>query len=752
MNKRIVNKSGILFLLVIFAGLAYACTYACTTCPNTPPSKPNVYITPSNPTTNDDLYCYANSYDPECDTLTYHYRWYRDGVLYTTQSTTSNYSSISKNSTNYSETWRCVVKAFDGRDYSEENSDSVTIQGEPCIDFEITTGTDSVTMKRNDTKTLSFWLRNKGNYSICINLRTSNSSSYIESWASRESVCLNAYESKQLSLTIKTNNASVGYYSVKIRGEGCYTREKEITVKVEEPCQPPQCCPYPPCYTPTPVPTCGTYYYPCYTPTPTPSCQPYCGQPIEIVPIRTSVCQESKGTISVLVKNLTNNELVVRLESSSVGFSSSFEQSAVVLSANQEKYVNLNVYMQCQSGEQYVTIYGKVDGYTLQRRANFTVISCPKPETRNFSIEVPVACTSMQKMQNANIAFTVKNLSRYSQTVNLQAVSSIVSEVDQTSVTLGPYESKTVYVRAYARETDKPGKQYITLYGWQDSYKEKKELCVEVQQMHKTLVSLVNNDIKIPQCSYGVFTMTVHNAGDTVQNYKISTNNPTKATIKFSESSFSLYPGEAKEVFITVNVPVDMPLAKYSTDIVVENSSVWVRTIYFDVTKGSETPSTAPVEGERPVILSYPVNMAIIPGTEKQFSIVLHNPTSRAVTVSIDFGLPQGLYSQTKSVYLAPGATETVITSIGADAKITPDRHYDGLLRLRFENTEVSKPVSIYVETVPASQDGAAIGLLTLENPWVIGLIIVVAFIAIVLILNALGGRQKKAEFMLYRR
>ncbi|MEM4662920.1 MAG: hypothetical protein QXM75_02780 [Candidatus Diapherotrites archaeon] len=746
-----MKKNGVLSLiglvlvfifLGVFAGTVSACnyTYTCTTCPNTLPTKPNVYIMPSNPTTNDDLYCYANSYDPDCDTITYHYRWYRNGVLYYTESTTSNYTYISSINTSYSDTWKCVVKAFDGRNYSEENSAIVKIAGDPCIDFDITTSTSSITMKRNDTQTLSFWVQNKGNYSICVNLRSNTSSSSISSWVARENVCVNANESKLLSITIRTSDTPIGNYSVRIIGESnCYTKQREITVKVEDDsCYYPPCCPYPPCYTPTPT-------QPCY---------PYCGQPIELVPIRTSICKNSKGTISVLVKNLTDRELVVRLESSSVGFASSFEQSALVLSPREEKYVNLNVYTQCQSGEQYVTIYGKVDSYTLQRKAIFTVIDCPKPEAKNFSVEVPVACTSVQKMQTTNIGFTIKNLTRYAQTINLQVVSNIVAELDQTTITLEPFESRTLYVRAYARESDKPGKQYITLYAWQDNYKEKKELCVDVQQMHKSLVTLLNNDVKIAQCSYGVFSLNIHNVGDTIQNYKITTNNPTRATIKFSETNVSLYPNQTKEVFITVNVPVDMPTGTYSADIVVENSSVWIRTIYFEVVKAADqAPATTDADKERPIILSYPSSIVIKPGTQRQLSVVLQNPTSKPLNVVIDFVLPGGLYSQPRTVYLAPGATETTLALISADLEIAQDKHYDGLLVVRFDNLEITRAVNIYVEKTMTGPTGAAVGLFTLENPFFVLFLLILAFVVILFILKAFfGGGQKKVEVMLYRR
>lgn len=707
--------------VLVFLGAAYAeCSYCCNYCPNTPPSKPSVYITPSNPTTEDDLYCYANSYDADGDTITYHYRWYRNGYLYSTSSTTSNYSTISHTATRENDTWKCSVRAFDGKDYSEENYDTVTIAGvSACYDFELSTNTQNISMQSNDSATINFWVKNHGNAYQCIDLSARTYSSYIDAWPSRNSICLNPNESKLLALTIKTSNARPGNYTVKLRGESnCIVREQEITVNVADYCTYPWCCPTPGC------------------------------KPIEIVPVRTTICRESRGTISVLVKNLTNRELTVRLESSSTGFATSFERDTIVLSPREERYVNLNVYAQCELGEHYVEIYARADGYAVQRRAYFTVSDCPTPEQRNFSIEVPSACTTIDKLQTVNIAFTIKNLTRVTQTVNLQTVSTIVSEVD-TSVTLDPYEKRIVYVRAYAREQDKPGRNYIKVYAWQDNYKEKKEICVDVKSMHKSTVTLANNDLQIPQCSFGVYTLNVENNGDVEESYTISINNPTKATIKLSESSFRLQPGQGKEIFITVNVPVDMQLGDYSADIVVENSSVWARTIYFTVTKGSG-PTVTPQPEVRPVIVSYPVQITIIPGDERQISVVAYNPTSSTVNATIEFYLPYGLYAQARSISLGPGASETIVSSIRADNTIEPDKYYEGKLVMRYDTSSIEKPFKVYVER-PVGPPISP-GLFPMESAWAIGLIILVAFLVILFLVKIATGGPKKAEIMLYRR
>jgi hypothetical protein len=96
---------------------------------NSPPTAPDIYLTPSPPYTNNDLNVAFNqaSQDNDSDTITYTYRWYKDGVYQPgiTGSTASN-GVTSKN-----EVWLVNVTANDGTADSEKDTDTVTIQNSP---------------------------------------------------------------------------------------------------------------------------------------------------------------------------------------------------------------------------------------------------------------------------------------------------------------------------------------------------------------------------------------------------------------------------------------------------------------------------------------------------------------------------------------------------------------------------------------------------------------------------------------------
>jgi uncharacterized membrane protein len=710
-EKSIIGKFLVISIILAFISAVYAsCSYCCNESPNTAPERPSVYITPTMPTTQNDLYCYAYSYDADHDEIRYYYRWYKNGALFRTYTTKSNYTYISHTYTSTGEEWKCVVKAFDGKAYSTENYDSVRIVSEyACEDFELSVPTRNVSLRTNDKASISFWVKNHGNVTQCIKLSAKDYSAYINATVSKASVCLNPNESKLVALTIETNNASAGSYTVKVRAEGsCLVREEEITVSVEEAC---------------------------------------CTAGISLVPIRGNICKGKKGTVSVLVKNLTNRMLNVKLDASSTGFAARFEKSELELDSRQEVYVNLEVYGEGSLGEHYIDIYARADSYYVKRRAYFRLVECPETPSRIFSLEVPAECISLEKLQDKNVAFTIKNLTGLRQAVNIQTVSDILSETDN-SITLQPHEKKMLYVKVYARDQDKPGKHYIKIYAWKGSYREKKELCVEVKPLRKSAVILADNDIEIEQCSFGLFVLTIENRGDTEESYKISVNNATQASIKVSDESFSLQPHEGKEVFITVNVPVDMPLGNYSADIVIENESIWVKTIYFTVI---EPAMPEEVVEARPMIVSYPTTISIFPGEERIASLVLYNPSTESIDVSIEFELPEGFYSPKRSFTLEPGASKTIVNNVRAYEDVEPGQYYYGKIIMRYDDTVIEKPIKFYVEK-PEEKLAAATGFFGIGTSLTAGLIILIAFAVIIFLLKLTMGGPKKAEIMLYRR
>ena len=118
---------------------------------NDPPTAPTVDVTPNFPYTNDDLVATVTSpsTDPDGDTVTYTYEWYRNEVLQPAETTVTTGLSDTLLSilTAKSEIWKCVVTPNDGTVNGTPDADQVVIQNTPpeAFDLGITPDTPYIT-------------------------------------------------------------------------------------------------------------------------------------------------------------------------------------------------------------------------------------------------------------------------------------------------------------------------------------------------------------------------------------------------------------------------------------------------------------------------------------------------------------------------------------------------------------------------------------------------------------------------------
>jgi hypothetical protein len=98
---------------------------------NSSPTAPVVDVTPDFPLTTDDLTCtvVVPSTDPDEDTVTYTYEWYKNDVLQPGLTTTTTALSVTIDSSNTAEgeVWKCVVTPNDGTEDGPTDQDEVTI-------------------------------------------------------------------------------------------------------------------------------------------------------------------------------------------------------------------------------------------------------------------------------------------------------------------------------------------------------------------------------------------------------------------------------------------------------------------------------------------------------------------------------------------------------------------------------------------------------------------------------------------------
>lgn len=676
---------------------------------NNPPSDPVVFILPSPPGDSDDLVCRAYSTDPDGDNITYHFTWKKNGSTFRTFTTTNNTTTIDDSHTTEGDEWQCKVKAFDGEDYSGYSVDTVIIGPAGACGFDILIEPEysSIHLEKNDLRGVRVKLKNTSCNDYCIDLYGRTYSNYVNANPSRNRVCLNAGESVWIALDIETVDASAGTYTAKIEArKGSLKRSATISVIVD-------------------------------------SCDS-CTNCLELISYRKNICRGETGRLRVLVKNRHNEVKDVELSASSTEFLASFEKSEIEIDAHSQKYADLEVYVypDTRVGSRYVYIYARTDEDYARKKAYFTVKDCEEPVTQSFSITLTSACQSLEKGQDKNISFKVKNKTDGMLTVHLQAVADIPTEV-QGSIDLAPNQSKILKLQVSARLDEEPGKHYVKLYGWAKNYRIIKTACIDVKKKRETVVSLAENNLSIEQCENNVFVLSIENRGDYNEDYSIEVSNSTGATITLSDKNFELSPGKGKEVFINVDIPLDMEEGDYWFDILVKNKETFTKRLYFTVKKAVE-PIPYTVE-----LTSYPYKIVLVPGEEKTISIAITNLSNEEVSdIRLEWSLPLFLSTPDSIISVKANETGLIEQTISAGIEAAPGTYY-GALSMKVDDKEVSKKITIVIvepelaiePEKPEEEEGEGFwpfaGMVSLGTSLGIGLIIL---LTIVIIMIALKG------------
>ncbi len=678
---------------------------------NNPPADPEVHISPSEPGEGDTLTCYAYSDDADNDDIEYHFTWKQDGSVFRTESTYAHTSSISGTRVNEGEEWQCRVKAWDGEDYSDCSIDTVIV-GEDSCDFELLLDPEqnTVYMEENDFESVSVRIKNESSCYHCFDLGGKDSSSRIKTGVSRDRVCLNAGESTYVALEIETIDATGTSYTAKIEAKkGSETESASVQVRVD-------------------------------------SCDG-CGDCIDLVAYRKTVCRGEKENLRVLVKNNTGELKEIELSASSNEFLASFEENKLELDAHSEEYASLELYIYGSTslGSHYVTVYAETDGERESEKAYFTVKECEEPEENSFSLSMTSACQPLGKGEDKNIQFTLRNKTGSELTVHLQTVSDLPTEVP-LAVRLDPHDSERFEFNVRARDSDEHGSHDVKLYAWTETYRIMKKACVDVEKQRETRVSLEEDSLEIIQCENGVFVLSVENLGDYEEEYEIEISNSTAAKVKVSDDKFELGKGEGKQVFINVDVPLDMGTGNYHFDVLVINRETFTKRVNFSVKEAEET-GAARVE-----LTHYPSKVVLVPGEEKLVSFTVTNLSLQKITgIALEWSLPDFVFTPDNSIDAEGNETMLVEQLIAVDSAAEPGTYY-GKLSMEFDGKKTEKTIAIVIvepETVveggESEEEGKEetsgflmpAGFFSLGEPMGIGLIIL---LLIVITMVALKG------------
>jgi hypothetical protein len=127
---------------------------------NTPPTQPTVDVKPDVPRSTQDLTVSASgSTDDDGDTVTFSYRWYRDGAP---EAAYDDQTTVPASTTTNGEVWKCVATPNDGTDDGPSGDDEVTVQ-DPVLEWAGTAGheADGIDPDTGDPNSTTFTFRVK---------------------------------------------------------------------------------------------------------------------------------------------------------------------------------------------------------------------------------------------------------------------------------------------------------------------------------------------------------------------------------------------------------------------------------------------------------------------------------------------------------------------------------------------------------------------------------------------------------------
>jgi len=436
------------------------------------------------------------------------------------------------------------VSAIDcaGNESSLSNMVIISIPLMPRV-INITPRYDTVFMESNDSIGVNYEIENFSDSNQCITINADSNSNYIEAETSINELCLNAREKTSFTLTVQTINAPLSSFIVRVNVSTARNTERAyLNVIVTE------------------------------------------QSPVSVIPLTNTICRQKKEPIQVQLINNTDAPKTVYLSASNEMFLPYFETTEIELDAFQQKYVDLFVHTtrETMPGDYEVKVYARVDGQLIVRNALFSVEECEQQMNATFILNTSNVCVNAKKEETTLINATIENLLNEKQTIFLQTISSIPSEIEN-EVTLEPLETKSLSFIVKPRIEDAVGNTTVKLYAWNSNYREEKIACVKVLEKGSSVLELLENNIKIEKEETKIIEFKVINNGDIKQDYLIELDNPSNFKTQLTANNFELNPNEEKTIYLTITA-TDQKATEHFIDLIVkDNERILSERIYIKV-------------------------------------------------------------------------------------------------------------------------------------------------------------------------
>ena len=532
-------------------------------------------------------------------------------------------------------------------------------------EISITPEAGNATVSRNDSIGLRFKIKNLDE-ERCIDLDTEHDESYIETNLITDRVCLNENESVNVTLTIRTENAPKGNYSIWLLAEsGSDEAESRISLHVgEEP-------------------------------------------EIEFVGYSNDICRGKKEFINILVRNNSNEFKEVELQAENEMLLPYFERDELDLSPFEEKYVKLWLHPSPYSsiGRREISMFAITDDEIAKEILSVDIEDCEEEQTMDFRLRTAQSCLSVEKGKDEKIYFTVENRSDEETKFFFSAGGEINATLNATSAWLEGDEEREFYFKVNMNKNSDTKDYNVSLRVWNEDFGIQKSICIRPKKGHFSSVEVEENNLEIAQCKSAVFTIIVRNLGDYREDFSLeleNSHNDVEAVL--SSDEFELGKNESREIYVSVNLLEDMQLGTYEIDLVTETDNQEFRNeIRFKVVEEIQgnTDSLTGVS-----VTGYASSVSMDENSSKALLVSLKNNSDQTVsgiTVRL-LQLPNSLESlPARNIVLEAGEERVVELYLKAGEESSGE--YNALLYTGNSSFSEEKQIKVFVEAVEAEEE-----------------------------------------------
>ena len=425
--------------------------------------------------------------------------------------------------------------------------------------------------------------------------------------------------------------------------------------------------------------------------------------PIDIVRLSEyNVCKEPyTQEIEVRLENNSGRTQTIELNAEHELLLPVFEFPVTILSANDSDIMVRRIHTNETTAlnEYTIPVFARSERYFVQRDITFRLIDCGTDE---FDLDVTPNERRIDKGETERFTVVLTSNSDDDLDIRISSDSELPNQLETYRVTLSANSTTRIDLDVSARESDGDGTYKVIVTAWSSNETEEETVKVKVRAEHNIEMLISNNNFEARECSATagqVYEVTLINKGDFDETIELDLKNVDDSIqAVLSQDEIDLDAGEEKTIYVFVNPSFGTPLGDYTITLTARTDDDELReTLRFRVVESDVIVQENVIE-----LVSYPREVTIAPGEEKELLFTIRNPLPGPMeNVSIRFfGTGDTAIFPLSLRTLEGKETITVKRTLSANEGID-DKIFNVTIEVRADGFVTIKPMKITVSNTP---------------------------------------------------